>query len=442
MLIKGGKGEESWCVMKVSVRCIFWYLIGILFLFQNALDVIIPSINMLDDIIALVAVFWIADAILNSRKLKKDIVIMLGLISGIMVIGLISTFFSDISRPVVAIVFDMWNTIKVFVGFIGAMLHFQRRPISEKLLKILAATIRTIVFIAFILMILSQFVDLGMTAGMRYGFKCFKFVYSGAGMFSQYCAQYMLILTLDAKNKPSSIKKIAIILNFVIWISTMRSRGFVITILYALLLIYFKKANSAWMQENIKRFKKLLRPDRLIIVLVLILLVGSSQIKVYFGSDVVSSRGLFLRYGITTMLTYFPLGAGFATFGTEAASRFYSPLYYHYGMNRFWALTEKGSQLTDCYWPAIAAEFGVIGLALVSMLVFFYIKSMIKLSMKRKNFLLAAIVYTCYLIISSTATGAFNSYVTLEFSFLFAMLVSEKSFSSNIESLGTSLKME
>ena len=84
-------------------------------------------------------------------------------------------------------------------------------------------------------------------------------------------------------------------------------------------------------------------------------------------------------------------------------------------MNTFWALAEGGSELTDCYWPAVGAEFGVFGLLIMVVLVVVFSMTLIRLSGTDKYELVVAIVYVIYLLISSTATGIYTAYTTTGF---------------------------
>lgn len=59
---------------------------------------------------------------------------------------------------------------------------------------------------------------------------------------------------------------------------------------------------------------------------------------------------------------YVPFGSGLGSFGTAAAAKEYSPLYYDYGLNGIWGLTpENPNFLADAFYPTLA-EFGIVGL--------------------------------------------------------------------------------
>lgn len=94
---------------------------------------------------------------------------------------------------------------------------------------------------------------------------------------------------------------------------------------------------------------------------VIVLLLGTFQIQTYL-MNVNAPRYLFFYYGGKTANTYFPLGSGFATFGSDQAARNYSRLYYQYGFNSLFGMnTKDGSFLSDTFWPMAIGQFGWIG---------------------------------------------------------------------------------
>ena len=59
---------------------------------------------------------------------------------------------------------------------------------------------------------------------------------------------------------------------------------------------------------------------------------------------------------------YIPFGSGLGSFGTAAAAKEYSPLYYKYQLNTIWGLNPENPMfLADAFYPTLA-EFGLVGL--------------------------------------------------------------------------------
>lgn len=67
--------------------------------------------------------------------------------------------------------------------------------------------------------------------------------------------------------------------------------------------------------------------------------------------------------GMTIMFRdYIPFGSGLGSFGTAAAAKEYSPLYFKYHMDEIWGLTPDNPMfLADAFYPTLA-EFGIVGL--------------------------------------------------------------------------------
>ena len=59
---------------------------------------------------------------------------------------------------------------------------------------------------------------------------------------------------------------------------------------------------------------------------------------------------------------YIPFGSGLASFGTNAAAKYYSPLYYEYGLDDIWGLYPDNPMfLADAFYPTLA-QYGMVGL--------------------------------------------------------------------------------
>ena len=83
-----------------------------------------------------------------------------------------------------------------------------------------------------------------------------------------------------------------------------------------------------------------------------------------FQSDAAEmARPLTYETGVKIMFKdYIPFGSGLGSFGTAAAAKEYSPLYYDYQLNNVFGLTPENPMfLADAFYPTLA-EFGIVGL--------------------------------------------------------------------------------
>lgn len=115
----------------------------------------------------------------------------------------------------------------------------------------------------------------------------------------------------------------------------------------------------------------------ILIIIIFSIYVNWTKFSLYFlsGEEDGIARTTFYYTAEKILADYFPLGSGFGTFGSEAAARYYSPLYYEYGVDSVYGMSpldygESSNFLVDTFYP-ILAEFGIIGIFLY---VVFWIK--------------------------------------------------------------------
>lgn len=400
--------------IKVSISSLVIAIILILLLFQLPISRKISYFNFIDEFITcFFGLYIMINGLWKKRKNKYRVKMVLLLILFIG-IGLVSSLCSDVNQNINAQLLDIMYMTKVFICFIGADIFFEKnKEKNAEILSILASFVKITVSIAFIMWPLNL---LGITEAVgreRFGIIPYGFIYGSVGMFSQYIIGFLIILTANIINEKKENKNmIFIFLTLLLWLSTLRTRGFAIVFCYIILYlcIFRRKEFDA---KYIINIKSIFKPQYVILVFIATILIAYDQIYEYFG-ELDSARAILLYYGIVIMIQYFPLGAGFATYGTEAARRYYSPIYYKYKINNFWALAEDGTELTDGYWPAVFGEFGVFGMFCIIGLVFTMIKLICKKSLFNKWILFSSIILIFNLLISSTVTGTFASYVTVD----------------------------
>lgn len=140
-----------------------------------------------------------------------------------------------------------------------------------------------------------------------------------------------------------------------------------------------------------------------------IILISSYQIKTYISNSD-SVRMVFLRFAVKTANDYFPLGSGFATYGSAEAAKNYSFLYFKYGFDQIWGLSEKlGMFLHDNYWATIIAELGYIGFILMLMIFYslYKIFNDYRMPIVRQKYLIIAALLM--MVVNSIGTGIIKS---------------------------------
>lgn len=75
------------------------------------------------------------------------------------------------------------------------------------------------------------------------------------------------------------------------------------------------------------------------------------------------ARPITYQTGMKIMFhDYIPFGSGLGSFGTAAAAKEYSPIYYKYHLDEIWGLNPENPMfLADAFYPTLA-EYGIVGL--------------------------------------------------------------------------------
>ena len=385
---------------------------ALLLFFQIYLQTTIGFMQFFDELVAVACLIKVFQAALTGKleKCHAKILLIMVVVAGI---GLVGGMLSEVQTKLAPILTDIGNTFKVFIVYLGSTYYLKNVSNKRRIVSALASAIRLFVVILFVCMLLHFAGVLNMGNDVRYGIKSFQFVNRGAGQLSFMFYAIMLILTVDIKyQKRKHDKVIYIIMALVVWASTLRSRAFMFVLIYC----YFY-----WllvMQQE--RFRLNIRNG--VAMLAAGILFGMDQYETYF-SNTVTARYNLLFYGIHTMQRFFPLGSGFATYGTDAAVKYYSILYDEYGFDRVYGLSRSFNAFAhDTYWPAIMAQFGVFGAVLMIILLFRVFKDMLKRANKNQYCYFGALFLCVTQVVSSIATATFFHFVTVGLFFLVPLL--------------------
>lgn len=292
---------------------------------------------------------------------------------------------------------------KGFVSFLAIYVYFgagNKENIRWITLKYLNVMCKILVLPGFILAIINLFFDIGMHTEYVYGLRAFHYIFLRVGNLNGVCAEILMIFTINLFYISRHKKRqqiLFIVMTWLLMISTLRSRAFVYAVLYLVGYWYFVKG---------KRIHVRIR--YLMPVIVIGLWICLPKIQYYFLESTRTARAVLLRYGIKTAVTYFPLGAGFGSFGTYAAKFYRSPLYDQYGFSGYYGLSEdNGAFLTDNYWPAICAELGFIGAIIMMILIISIFAIIIRSTSRNAISRFAALFGVCRLCIESFVSSSF-----------------------------------
>nr|WP_319999868.1 hypothetical protein [uncultured Draconibacterium sp.] len=286
--------------------------------------------------------------------------------------------------------FSIYKYVLVFL-FLRNISKIENRQITLKLIITLS---KAFIIIAFPFGILSQFVDIGMTYQERYGIKAFHFIFSNHSHFGILIIASLIVISFFESNKKFIIYFLLSSISLIL-----TTKGVVYSFLVFSAIFFFFSRNST------------IKIRALIIPIAILVAISSLQINTYLKNEN-SVRMIFLSYSIITANEYLPFGSGFATYGSAEAAKNYSPLYYKYGFNNRYGLSDNPGDdmyLNDNYWATIIGELGYLGFILM-LLIFLYIFKIFNaythIDKRTKAFLISALLM---LLISSIATGIIKS---------------------------------
>ncbi|MCC8073747.1 MAG: hypothetical protein LIO62_06455 [Clostridiales bacterium] len=330
----------------------------------------------LDEITGVCSILYI---VFSRKKISRyDILTFLFLVI-VVLIGWLSNIVSSLTTDLFSIAVDTVCVTKVISAYF-AMKYFLTNEEKQASINMLAPISKLFVIGAFICGILSLFVDLGMTGEKRYGIGSFKFFFP---LNFQYIAVYILILgvIVCCNTIPQKIKRRYYFLAIISILLSTKAPALILAFAFVFLSIYFKR------RQKLSIFA-------IIFIGIALVFIAWYQIENYFLTENVP-RQLFTEYSIKTANTYFPLGSGFSTFGSNEASVNYSSLYYQYGFDSVWGMTpDYGPFLSDNFWQMGLAQFGWFGGLLYAYVFYRIFKSfsMSKYSSTKKAFLYAAFI--------------------------------------------------
>lgn len=398
-------------VFKVDRRVLLWNIIVYLFVFQRALTGISSVFSYMDEVFTIIVIAMIIlNSIYRSKIFSRTEILILFLLGIACVIGVMGNISSRVLIKGYPIIVDIISMLKVWIAYYAVVVTSWKVYAYDKLIISLAKTGRLIVWIMLCCLAISQVIDIGMTASARLGIKSFQFIYNVPGNFSKMFYFLIPLLTADLYYKSSKYKKVMIFFALFVWASTMRSRAFAFIAVYLIMALYFFSINGRkWKEE----FRKKIKLIYVIPVMLVAVAISWNQLIFYF-TTATQARSLLLRYGIMTMITYFPLGAGFGTFGSDIAATHYSPLYSKYGFNAIYGMRQGEEYfLNDNYWPMIMGQFGVIGTLLVFIVVYRFMKMVLQDTKNNKYFYFSTFCAVVFLLLSSIASKSYSEYSSI-----------------------------
>ncbi|MCD7884752.1 MAG: hypothetical protein LUI87_13770 [Lachnospiraceae bacterium] len=390
--------------IKINIRNVFAYFSVLLIVFQPLLCMINSIFGYTDEIIAILCgLYYILTLFLKHPKKEYDSTMLL-LMFLLLVTGVIGNIVYNIQSSFLAIILDVFATFKCFVIYMGIKSMYTSPDENKKILHNIASIFRVYMFIVGLFAIINLFVDIGMSDGLSYGLRAFKFIYSGSGDFSLVCYSICFVILLDMAVQKASFGRKEIIIAatiLLIWSSSLVTRAIAYMLLFLamLLLLSFSKSRLKWYH--------------FVPLGISVLFVGYSSIQ-YFFYNANTARSQLLINGIRTMVKYFPFGAGFATYGSDMAYKYYSPLYELYGFNSIFGLSRNSTMVfaNDSFWPEIMGQFGVIGAVIFIIFIILLYKKCVHVCITRTQTLVIQWIMAV-LLVGSVGSKTYIHYIMI-----------------------------
>lgn len=350
--------------------------------------------NYFDEVLGIVSIMYVIWC-MGLKKIEKTDSLSIFMLLVVIILGVVSNIFSGITVSGFSIIIDIIAETKFLWVFFAAKYYIDSQTVKD-VCRILKPIAILFCVVAGVLAIVSQMVDLGMSTSVRYGIKGFRFFFPMSFQFLAVAIVAIGILVLNEKRIMQ--RKIVVFACCVGLLMTTKSSPIFFVVIFFVLSYYFRK-------------KEKLRISTIVFLSLIVVLLGKYQIETYLMNED-APRHLFFYYGGVTANEYFPLGSGFATFGSDQAARNYSELYYRYGFDSLFGMNpDDGSFLSDTFWPMALGQFGWFGAILYIGVYFrvFLSFSKYKLSATQKAFVYA--VYLSHIIhaigsaILSSASG-------------------------------------
>ena len=382
----------------LPILIIFYLILSEIFMFD------ITFLKYSDEIVAMLSFIYVLFYFIKNKIEIKDYrtKTLLCCIC-VTIIGILSNMISKVQDNNIAIMLDVVGNFKITITALAFSLMINK-DISIDISKKLNNISKFFIISGFICGIISIFFNIGMRGQMRFGRYGFNFIFKYAHVFAIFLYIALLIIAINTKKrKKLYIYSIMVIVQLIL---TTKGTSFVGAASILILLWYFR------IKERKNKNGKI-NISIIILMGIFSIILGRYQIESYFMNDN-APRAILLKEGINIAKEYFPIGAGFATFGSDMAAKYYSNIYYDLGFYNYYGMNpEDTSFLNDNYWPMIIAQFGIIGFLLVAYIIYILFKYIQKVNLKNyyciKCILMASYIY---LIVASLGTSIFTTSVT------------------------------
>lgn len=313
----------------------YYFIIFIFYLFF--LEIILPiPLSYFDEIIALTSLFFLKEIFNNTKQSEKIRIILLCITLSI-TFALLGNYIYNKQKYYAAVLLDLVTFYKFFM-----ILAVGYAIIDKKVIFIYRN--RIIYHCKLLLFICLSIVALAKLDIIKFDFSNILNLYNPIALYSFSIFCFLSILENKNYNK-------YIFFPLILGVFSGTSVATAYSILLGITFWLF-----IWKDKKIKI-------KYIFIAIPLVVWMAYDDIYLYFLSpDAHTARLLLLTNSFKVACDYFPVGSGFATYATSASAKWYSILYYEYGLNNLHGLVKgKAKFVSDTFYPALIGETGYIG---------------------------------------------------------------------------------
>ncbi len=363
--------------------------------------VIYTVIGYFDEFITVIfGCYVFASIFLKKIKMEKFEIRIMCLYSLLLALSLFSNLYFK-TQEIIPIVVDIITYLKMINMYLFARIFYLKS--CNQTDNITGAMITKCRFLAVLLFALTVMNIIFPELYPQYDYRIFMNSIQLFFSHPTYLASVsiiILIILLSFDDKKNTVYVIMLIL---VTVFTFRTKA--LASVFAIMCLYFG-------YYKLKLHFKILWG---IVVVLFGIWISFDAIKFYyfnsFSDDIIRSRMSVDSIEIAN--DNFPMGSGFATFGSSAAYQFNSPLYYELG---YFSGDYKHAAMADVFWPIVIAQSGWIGAGLFLLIILTFIAFIIRNSEDNSLLFVVSISIFVYEIISSVAeTSFFNPMVSCYF---------------------------
>ena len=393
--------------LKNIILVIMFYIL----IFQNALENYFKAFGILDEAISLILLLYgIYMIIFNSKKVKIDKhnvqIIICSIVIG--AIGLTGNMIYKYQETI-PLIKDGIALFKGIITYICVPMFFMDLKVSDYL-EIINKHLK-IISVSVLILVLGNFIfDIFPHYEILFGIKSQQIFFSHPTYLASFSALLVGLLSVNLKKHKEN--KIYIFISLIILTTTLRFKAiaFIPIYMYMFYIVIIKE-------------RKLQIKD-IVILCILGGIFAATQIREYVQNPDWARSALSIT-SLKIGRDHFPIGTGFGTYASWVSGESYSKIYDIYGLNKVWGLSSDFYWfVADTFWPMIIGQFGFIGLAIYTFIIY-------KIYRNIKNndnlyYYFGQILLLLYLLVLSVAEASFSGPIVVMYMVFIGLLGKDK----------------